>query len=649
METPRRARDLTLATAAYAALTLVLTWPVVRGLTTDLPGDFGDPLLNTWIVAWVADHLLRAATGHVSALGELWNANIFHPHPLALAYSEHLTAQALQVLPIYAITKNPILCYNLLFLSTFVLSGAGMFLFVRELGAGRGPAFVAGLAYAFAPYRFGSIPHVQVLSSAWTAFALFGFRRFFATGRLVPLIGAAVAWTLQNLSCGYYLLFFSPMVVAYLIWEISTRAQWKHFRTLALVSTAIAGVALATLPFALPYLALRQLGFSARSLHETDHFSADVYAYLTADPNLRLWGPWLHMWPRAENALFPGATIILLGAVAATGAWTSARRIAASYPTTRLARWLGRALGIVVALAVALTLGFSVRSSVARITNLDRLLVAAALCAAVLLAFSARARVFVQSAARSPVFILAAIGLGAMVMSFGPHIRAQGRIVEETSLYALFFNYVPGFDGIRVPARFGMVVAFAAAALAGLGAANLGGRPGGRNWIAALAVLMIVESVAIPLTIDQNDVDYKQSGLVALPNRLSSGDAAPPVYRYVAAELPASAVLIELPFGEVAFDVRYMFYSTLHWRPLVNGYSGGAPDDYGVLTERIKDALSDPDPAWQSVLASGATHAIVHEASYANGRGALVSRWLASRGARQVAMFGDDHVFILSH
>ena len=68
-----------------------------------------------------------------------WNANIFHPEPLTLAYSEHLFAQAVQILPVYALTGNIILCYNLLFLSTFVLSGLGMFLFVRESPAARAP------------------------------------------------------------------------------------------------------------------------------------------------------------------------------------------------------------------------------------------------------------------------------------------------------------------------------------------------------------------------------------------------------------------------------------------------------------------------------------------------------------------------------
>ena len=111
----------------FAALTIVFTWPLAKGLTRDIPGDLGDPLFNAWVLAWDATHLGRG-----------WlQANIFYPHPLTLAYSELLVPQALQILPIYAVTGNPFLCYNLVFLSTFVLSGLGMFLFCRELTGSR--------------------------------------------------------------------------------------------------------------------------------------------------------------------------------------------------------------------------------------------------------------------------------------------------------------------------------------------------------------------------------------------------------------------------------------------------------------------------------------------------------------------------------
>ena len=162
-------------------------------MTRDIPWDLGDSLLNAWILAWDADHLLRFLGGDVDAIRNFWNANIFYPEPLTLAYSEHLFAQAVQILPIYALTGNIILCYNLLFLSTFVLSGLGMFLFVREITGSARAGLVAGLIYAFAPYRVPQFSHLQVISSQWMPFVLYGLRRYFVTRRITPLVGAGAA------------------------------------------------------------------------------------------------------------------------------------------------------------------------------------------------------------------------------------------------------------------------------------------------------------------------------------------------------------------------------------------------------------------------------------------------------------------------
>ena len=160
--------------------------------------------------------------------------------------------------------------------------------------------------------------------------------------------------------------------------------------------------------------------------------------------------------------------------------------------------------------------------------------------------------------------------------------------------------------------------------------------------VAASAVIFL-ESFAVPIPINQNSTDYAQPGLAPLPASVSAVDA-PPVYAFVATLPPPSAV-IELPFGEPAFDVRYMFYSTRHWRPLVNGYSGGGPVGYELLTQSLQDALIRPDRAWQALADTGATHAIVHEAFYAGDRGPLTSDWLRSNGARELASFGADRIF----
>ena len=130
----------------------------------------------------------------------------------------------------YVVTGNPILCYNLLFLSTFVLSGLGMYQLVHELTGNRTAGFVAGLVFAFAPYRLPQSSHLHVLSSQWMPFVVYGLMRYFSSRRLLPLGGAALALVLQNLSSGYYLLYFAPFAAAFVLWEIWRRSLWRDLR-----------------------------------------------------------------------------------------------------------------------------------------------------------------------------------------------------------------------------------------------------------------------------------------------------------------------------------------------------------------------------------------------------------------------------------
>jgi len=639
-------RETLTALAAYVALTLVFTWPLARGLTRDIAGDFGDPLLNAWILAWDTSHLGRG----------WWNANIYYPHPLALAYSEHLLPQALAIWPVQAIAHNPILSYNVAFLATFVLSGLGMFLFVREVTNNRAAAFVAGVAYAFGPYRVTSIPHLQILSSQWMPFALYGFRRYFDStwgpaeagptgppegGRPVPLVGGAAAWLLQNLSCGYYLLFFSPVLLAYLAWEMTTRSLWTSKRVLLTVGAACVGVLAVTAAFTAPYLELRALGFSPRSLEETTRFSADTHALFTADPNLRLWGPILQAWPKAEGALFPGMVIVALavvGILAERGGRPSGRPSDGLKPVayTALIALVGS-----MGLLVALVLGWTIRLPVLKVANFPRALLVVAALWGIVLATSAHLRRVIAQWLATPAGFFTLIAVFAIVMSWGPSIQARGRTIAASNLYTLFYNYVPGFDGVRAPARFAMILALALSVVAGLGVAAL---TRGRRALALATVLgaaLLVEGLAAPIPINQNAIDYRRPGLAPLPGSVAD---VPPVYGFIAT-LPPSTPIVELPLGEPAFDVRYMLYSATHWQPLVNGYSGGGPADYERLDQSLQDVLTRPEPAWQALKATQASHAIVHEAFYTENRGRLISEWLQSHGAQELAVFGTDRIF----
>ena len=689
METGRKGPAAAIgATVLYTVITLLMTWPLATGLARDIPWDLGDSVLNCWILQWGADHWLRFLGGDLGAFRGYFNANIFYPEPLTIAYSEHMTAQVLQILPVYALTHNIVLAYNLLFLSTFVLSGLGTYLLVRELTGSARAGFIAGLIYAFAPYRIGQFSHLQVLSSQWMPFALYAFRRYFDSRRPWPLAGAALALVAQNLSCGYFLVYFAPFVAAYVTYEIASRGRWRDARMWGEIGAAAAAVAAVTVPLLLPYMALRKRGFGPRPFEEVTHYSADVYSYLTAHGAQSFWGAIMRAFPKSEGDLFPSVVPVLLAVIGVVAharvTWAVTRSRGADPMPPRWRRVLIYAAAIVFAwqawsVVIILArngLDWPLGPLVLRVHNLARALRTAALAAVVLAVFSPRARSFMRGVPTSAVAFYVAAALAAFWLSLGPVIYSKGLRVAGDGLYWWLYLNMPGVDGLRVPARMGMLVALFLAVLGGYGAAAIermyrlpfdspargalaqdsqanvaprrrNGRSPRPGWAAiilgAASVLFLGESTSAPIELNGT---WNVGGLKAAPVPVIAADGPPAIYRDVRA-LPAQAVLVEFPFGEEQYELRYMLYSAEHWRPLLNGYSGGFPPSYAVSRAGLGRVLEDPDTAWRVLAPSGATHAIVHEGIYLDGNGARVSNWLRAHGARQVAAFGEDVLFEL--
>ncbi len=634
------------ANALYLLITLAMTWPLTLGLGRDVAWDLGDSLLNMWILAWDAEAMQAIVTGDLSRIRTFFDANIFYPEPRTLAYSEHLFAQAVQIFPIYLATGNPILCYNLLFLSTFVLCGLGTFLLVRELTGNAGAAFLAGLLFAFAPYRFAQASHLQVLSVQWMPFVLYGFRRYFATGRRRALVGAAAALVAQNLSCGYYLLYFAPLAGLYVLWEVGRRGVWRHRDTWRDLSFAAVGVLACTLPFLLPYKQVRDALHLSRDLPEVVRFSADVYSYFTAFDSNDAWGDSVRALPKREGELFPGFVPLLLG-LAACASWVYRSDVMSP------SAWKGigpifMALAVIHAALAAYAI-FSRRIDIDLVlfevhaTNVTRLLLIAVLAAAAALSVAPQARLRFLRALRQPEAIFVLLAVLAWWLSLGPAPRAYGRPLDLWAPYAVLFEYVPGYEGVRVPARLAMVVAFALAVLGGLVVAQT--RRRAPLAATVLAVAFLLESHTLP---------FQVNGLAPLrdfttpESRVYRPSRAPEIYRDLALE-PAHAVLLEMPFGQPDYDVRAVYYSTVHWKKLMNGYSGFFPPGYSRMIAMLNAATRGDDVAWRALEAVGVTHVLVHEGAYLDDEGARFSRWLGGHGAAEISRRGRDVLFELPH
>jgi hypothetical protein len=297
-----------------------------------------------------------------------------------------------------------------------------------------------------------------------------------------------------------------------------------------------------------------------------------------------------------------------------------------------------------VVLAILLTGGLSVRVFDVRLraTSLETALVRLAVALVLLVAVSPRARTAVRSALVTDAAWFALVLAGAVVLSLGPSVRTGGRMLLETAPYAWLYDAVPGVDGLRVPARFGMLVALCLSALAGLGLHQLARHvqyP--RTLVACAALLALVEGAASHVPLNA----WERSGDYAVPSAdLYPGGRVPAVYTAVAA-LPADAIVAELPVGSTDWDVRAVFYSTAHKRRLLNGYSGGFPQRYMALVAVLARLDTQPDAARAYLARAGVTHVIVHRAAYLNGADGTVVQWLLEGGATRTGVFGTDELY----
>ena len=308
-------REALAAAAAGVVLAVVMTWPLVLHLGTDIGKDTGDPLLQTWQVAWIGHALLHAPL-------HLWQANTFWPYDDTLAFSDALVGYAPVGLFAQVSPHAALLGYNLLFLFAYALAFLGAYLLARELGIGWLGAAAAGAAFAYAPWKLSQNGHLHVLSSGGIPLALFlllrGYRRRSPVTVLAGWLVAAWQMTLGftlGLQLAYLLLALAVVfVVAF--WR-----SWLPRPGRGVVVATVVGMGAFVLVsgvMARPYVRVLDAHPEARRIPEyVDSFSPRPRSFFAAPEESKPWG---RITSRAratleapdEESLFPGLAISVL-------------------------------------------------------------------------------------------------------------------------------------------------------------------------------------------------------------------------------------------------------------------------------------------------------------------------------------------------
>ena len=194
-------------------------------------------------------------------------------------------------------------------------------------------------------------------------------------------------------------------------------------------------------------------------------------------------------------------------------------------------------------------------------------------------------------------------------------------------LYPLLYEYALPYRGLRVPARANVLVSLSLSVLAGLGAARLFAFVRSRGVRAGLAGVLIVAATA----------EYAAAPpLRSVPSRSRWPGWLARQERGPVFEWPTT------PPGrlDVNGDTLYMYYSTFHWQPLVNGYSGFYPRRYVRLLDWVRDF---PDEASLNYLRQdGVRYLILHAVPDDRRRYDAAIEWLRQRSDIEV-LLSDPH------
>ena len=585
---------LILAAVFLFLISIIYHHPMLRQLGTRLD-HLGDPALNAWILKWNLHAIFSDPLG-------IFNANIFYPYSLSLAFSENLIAPSLLLIPVYFFSDNPVLLHNVSFITGLILSGISGYLLGHYLTRSRLLSLIPAIALSFSPFLQAHHGHLQMHHLYWAPFLILLQYLYFdrlsqrSNRRFLSLAAGAICLAALFLSNGYYFIFTATILPIFQAYRIYRTKRGLRLRATAELAAFWLLAAILVLLFAWPYIELRQSLGLERGIEEVKHFSADIVSFFAYNHgNFWLGNATASRFGLSpEQVLTPGivlAALFILPLFAGTGTRSRIARMMASY--RKLPRYFHIIDAVILLMLIMLIFLLSghdfVWTSNGEIVKLLGIKMkmtrpgntVAYLFALILLRIGLAwrgghlRRIDLQR--EQSVYLI--IALFAFLMALGPAVCCAGQHLARGP-YSLLYKFAPGYGGLRVPARFGIIFVFALSIVAMLNLSTLLARmksSRARVFLSTLIpLLMLLEFYSHPRK-----------------------PAFEPGEREVDAWMrsaPEGSVL-ELPLpsypSDFMGDIVSLYQSSYHWKPIFNGYSGYSPPGYHVVAYYMQPFPSD--------------------------------------------------------
>ncbi len=322
LSVPRHRRALA-ALGFYTVAAAVMTAPLLQhSLSTVARAVRQDVWLNVWALAWTSERLLTSPAG-------LFDANIFFPNLRTLAYTDHFIGEALLPLPLYAVSRDPVVTYNVAWFAAIVLTGWGGYLWGRALmeeergdePSAEAAALVVGAICMFVPGKRTALSHLQVISLQGVTLSLFAAHLMMKRVSVKRLLALAAAAAYAALS-SWYTAVYTGLMISFVAAAGWFGGAWgdRPRRTLAAFAAALTITLAIMYPVSVPYRAVQaEMGFE-RPLAELVETSLAPVDFVSS------WSRVHRGWmPQGSGAggYFPGFLALVLVCI---GLWDGRRR-----------------------------------------------------------------------------------------------------------------------------------------------------------------------------------------------------------------------------------------------------------------------------------------------------------------------------------
>jgi hypothetical protein len=500
-----------LAFVYFVGMSIVMTYPMIMKMRTEAIGaGGGDGTYFIWLVAWYQKAIFQL---HISPF---FVPSLNYPQGWNLATTDITPAMVVLALP-GSLLVSPTFGYNFAMLLSFILSGWGMYLWVKHLTGDSLAGLVAGTVFAFLPFRMAHfvVGHLSLAGTQWFPFYFWGLFDLLKQEKFSwkPVLMAGIAAGLIGLTSPYYvymtILISGVFLLGFVIFKgykrLKYAAFWESLLAFGLLALLLVGLSM------LPYLRLNsQNGLASRSADYLNRYSASPTDYVIPSIKQFLWGKWIDdtFSPEIfqESTLYIGAVAFVLAVIA----WIKRRQLL--HPELADIAILVAAAGFVLSLGIQLH------------------------------------------------------WLGKIVVSMPRFLQS---IFHRTSMPTIYlpayylFRYLPFFSKMRVMMRFGLFALIFSSLMAGLGAYLLT-KPASskvKGWV-GIGLLVLVF------------IDFYPGVLKGF-----SVTQARPVDSWLATQ-PDTGAVAQFPFTQES-DQGQVYDTLVYQKPFLGGYfNANAPEQY---------------------------------------------------------------------